>query len=167
MSNKNNIRLTRNKDVAIQLCSGERRNFQSSYKQTDMIFESDVVGTDLHNFDAFDAYNALIDSDTAHVAPVFTNLVMWMSRQDDATITALYQQIMASFRDRIQQEPKILYVTRCHICFNLSAGPPRGVAGGAMTPGPMDFRGPIGFRKAAGFSGPSRGPVSSRGGPSK
>ena len=32
-----------------------------------------------------------------------------------------------------------------------------------MTPGPMDFRGPLGFRKAVGFSGP----MSSRGGPSK
>ena len=36
-----------------------------------------------------------------------------------------------------------------------------------MTPGSMDFsgpmRGPMGFRKAVGFSGPSRGPMSSRG----
>ena len=32
-----------------------------------------------------------------------------------------------------------------------------------MTPGPMDFRGPMGFKKAVGFSGPSRGPMSSRG----
>ena len=31
-----------------------------------------------------------------------------------------------------------------------------------MTPRPMDFRGPIGFRKAVGFSRPSTGPMSSR-----
>ena len=44
------------------------------------------------------------------------------------------------------------------------AGPPRrGEAGGTMTPGAIDFRGPMGFRKAVGFSGPSRGPMSSRG----
>ena len=48
------------------------------------------------------------------------------------------------------------------------AGPPRGGGWeGTMTSGPMDFRGPIGFRIAVGFSGPSRGPMSSRGGPSK
>ena len=43
----------------------------------------------------------------------------------------------------------------------------RGVQGGTMTPGPMDFRGPMrkpmSFRKAFGFSGPSRGQKSSRG----
>ena len=42
---------------------------------------------------------------------------------------------------------------------------------GTKTPGPMDFRGPIkgpmGFRKAVGFSGLSRGLMSSRRGPSK
>ena len=47
------------------------------------------------------------------------------------------------------------------------AGPPRGGAGGTLTPGPMDFRGPMkgpmGFRKAVGFSGPSIGPIRSRG----
>ena len=31
-----------------------------------------------------------------------------------------------------------------------------------MTPGSMDFGGPMGFRKAAGYSGPSRGPMSSK-----
>ena len=31
----------------------------------------------------------------------------------------------------------------------------------------MDFRGAMGFRKAVGFSGPSRGPMSLRGGPLK
>ena len=38
---------------------------------------------------------------------------------------------------------------------------------GTMTPGPIDFRGPMGFRKAAVFSRPSIRPMSSRGGPSK
>ena len=38
-----------------------------------------------------------------------------------------------------------------------------GGQGGTMTPGPMDFRGPMVLRKAVGFSGPSRGPMSSRG----
>ena len=42
-----------------------------------------------------------------------------------------------------------------------------GGAGDTTTPGPMDFKGPTGFRKAVGFSGPSRGPMSSRGGPFK
>ena len=46
---------------------------------------------------------------------------------------------------------------------NLWRGPPRGGQGGTMTAGLMDFRGPMGFRKAVGFSGPSRGPMSSRG----
>ena len=44
------------------------------------------------------------------------------------------------------------------------AGPPRGGKGSTMILGPMDFRepmkGPMGFRKAVGFSGPSRGPMS-------
>ena len=31
------------------------------------------------------------------------------------------------------------------------AGPPRGKAGGDNDPGPMEFREPIGFRKAVGF----------------
>ena len=33
----------------------------------------------------------------------------------------------------------------------------RGGQGVTMTPGTMDFRGPLGIRKAVGFSGPSRG----------
>ena len=42
------------------------------------------------------------------------------------------------------------------------SGPPRGVGqGGTMTPGPM--RGLMGFMKAAGFSRPSREPMSSGG----
>ena len=36
------------------------------------------------------------------------------------------------------------------------AGPPRGGAGGTMTPWPMGFRGPMGF---VGFREPSRGPM--------
>ena len=48
----------------------------------------------------------------------------------------------------------------------LAPGPPRGGAGEDNDPGSMDFRGRIGFRKAVGFSGPSRGPMSFRGGPS-
>ena len=37
----------------------------------------------------------------------------------------------------------------------MSVGPPRRGQGGTMTPGHMDFRGPMGFRKIFGFS--SRG----------
>ena len=39
--------------------------------------------------------------------------------------------------------------------------PPRRGAGGTMTPGPMDFRGPI--TGPVGFRGPSRGPIGFRG----
>ena len=45
---------------------------------------------------------------------------------------------------------------------SLQQGHQEGGQGGTMTPGPMDFRGPMGFRTAVGFSGPSRGPMSSR-----
>ena len=49
------------------------------------------------------------------------------------------------------------------IVFIAIQGRREGGQGGEMTPGPMDFRGPMSFRKAVGFSGP----MSSRGGPSK
>ena len=48
-------------------------------------------------------------------------------------------------------------------CQGPSQGRREGGQGGTMTLGSMDFRGPMGFRKAVDFSGPSRGSMSSRG----
>ena len=48
----------------------------------------------------------------------------------------------------------ILAVRNTNINYRPYPGPPRGGQGGTMTPGPLDFRGLMGFRKTVGFSAP-------------
>ena len=93
------------------------------------------------------------------------------------------QSQMENFNAELfKKSPWYLQISGCFLCrvwaafflgINqcLHAGLPRGGGRGKMTPGPMEFRRPMGFREAhhgaLGFRGPSRGPISSRGGPSK
>jgi len=75
-----------------------------------MMFESDMENDSLsYNFDAVDAFMTLMNQQTIEAAPIFSKLVIWMSWQDDATITDLYQQARAALSGGIHN-PKFLYV---------------------------------------------------------
>ena len=77
---------------------------------------------------------------------------------------------MCSFAlDYCQHSPRsfIEYIHSFILFLTTTQGRREGGQGGTMTSGPRDFRGRMGFRKAVGFSGPSRGPMSSSGGSSK